>query len=261
MKNKINTLIGINNLSQVDQLAYSNHMQFFYRLGVYKGSEDSKKKLTPEGGKEVNFALCNPRRMSIDRMRNEAAKVALEGDFDYLMFIDDDVLLPIDAWHRLVEADKDIICGVTHIRGYPYHPMIFNFTDPAYKKNSFVDDYEEKADKESGLLKVDAVGFSCCLIKVDLLKKVIPPFFVTGTHQTEDVFFCKRAAEQVADVSIFAHTWVKTGHLLGTEIIHPESVKFQKEFDEKRYPGIEKTVNPERQDRDPASLLAVLAEK
>lgn len=252
---KITTLVGINNLIQVDQLAYSNHINFFFRLGVWKGRELEK---FPD--KEVEFALCNPRRMSIDRMRNEAAKIALEGDFDYLMFIDDDVLLPLDAWHRLVESDKDIVAGVTHIRGYPYFPMIFNFTDEDYKKNSYVVDYDEKADKETGLLKCDAVGFSCCLIKVSLLKKIIPPFFITGSHQTEDVHFCKRAKEQVEDVSIYVNTRVRTAHILGSEIITPEHVKMQKEFDEKRYPGIEKQDKPDsRIDRSPESLMEALA--
>ena len=109
-------LIGINNLTSVSQLAYANHCQFWFRLGRNLGAD-------------YQFGLCNPRRMSIDRMRNFAGKAAIELNFDYLLFIDDDVLLPFNAVQRLIEADKDIIAGVTYIRGYPYHPMIFNFID------------------------------------------------------------------------------------------------------------------------------------
>src|SRR5687767_11134475 len=146
------TLVGINNLTMVDQMAYANHSQFWYRLGVWKGKEEA-------AGQSVEFALCNPRRMTIDRMRNEAAKIALEGEFDYLMFIDDDVLVPFDAFHKLVKHDKDIIAGVTIIRGYPFHPMIFNFSEE-YKENSYVMDFKGKADPETGLLECHAVGFS-----------------------------------------------------------------------------------------------------
>ena len=64
------------------------------------------------------------------------------------MFIDDDVLLDhtVDTTKLLVEADKDIVAGVTLIRGYPYHPMIFNFYGQiidANHKGHFIDDYKD----------------------------------------------------------------------------------------------------------------------
>ncbi len=249
-------LVAINNLTAVDQLAYSNHIQFFFRLGVYKGRENV---LNPD--KVVEFALCNPRRMSIDRMRNEAAKIALEGDFDYLFFIDDDVLLPFDAFHRLAEHDKDIIAGVTHIRGYPYYPMIFNFTDEEYKKNSYVTNYAKMADPFTGLLKCDAVGFSCCLIHTRLLKKIEPPYFITSTHQTEDVFFCKRVRDYIPDQEIFVNVKVETGHLLGSDILAPNNVELWKEFDEKRYPELVKEAAKQgRIDRSPEQMTQLLKE-
>lgn len=248
------TLVGINNLTSIDQLAYANHMQFFFRLGVYKGRENA---LDP--AKNVDFTLCNPRRMSIDRMRNEAAKIALEGDFDYLFFIDDDVLLPLDAFHRLRSHDKDIVAGVTHIRGYPYAPMIFNFTDEKYKSNSYVTDYAEKAGPD-GLLKCDAVGFSCCLINTRLLKRVSPPYFITSTHQTEDVFFCKRIRDFDPDQEIWVDVGVETGHLLGCDIIAPANVKAWKEFDEKRYPELLIEEKRGRVDRDPEHMLNAISE-
>ena len=240
------TVIGINNLIAIDQYAYANHIQFFYRLGKHWKNDE--------------FILCNPRRMTIDRMRNEAAKIALEAEADYLMFIDDDVLVHPQAFDMLQRWDKDIIAGVTHIRGYPFHPMIFNFTDEDYKKNSYVDDYAVKA-QPNGLLKCDAVGFSCVLMKVSLLKKVIPPFFITAHNQTEDVFFCKRAKEQVPDLEIWVDTNCKTAHLLGSELIEPDSVELWKEFEEKRAPwikGQEKKEKEQRGDRDPEHVKQLL---
>ena len=53
--------------------------------------------------------------------------VALENEVDYVVFIDDDVLLPtdIDSLGRLKSANKHIIAGWTVIRGYPYNNMFF----------------------------------------------------------------------------------------------------------------------------------------
>jgi hypothetical protein len=207
-------LIGINNLTQVSQLTYGNHCQLWYRLGKHFGTTH-------------DFGLCNPRRMSIDRMRNFCAKVCLEQDFDYLMFIDDDVLLPMDAVDRLLAADKDIIAGVTLIRGYPYHPMIFNFMGPqlaADGRTHFIDDYAEMADPVSGLLQCDAIGFSCCLIKVSVLRELAPPYFITIDGRcTEDVYFCNKAKLERPGTQVWVDTRVKTAHILGDEIIDPDS--------------------------------------
>ncbi len=248
------TLIAINNLTSIDQLAYSNHMQFFFRLGVAKGRANVQNPNEP-----YEFAICNPRRMSIDRMRNEAAKIAMEGDFDYIFFIDDDVLLPLNAFEMLYRADKDIIAGVTHIRGYPFYPMIFNFTEE-YKNNSYVVDYKEKGALEpDGIIECSAVGFSCCLIKVDLLKKLIPPFFITSTHQTEDVYFCKKVKDTYPEQKIYAHTLLHTGHILGSDIIAPENIEVWKKFEEERYPELLKAEEKKgRKDRESSALEEIV---
>lgn len=221
------TLIGINNLTEVDQLVYSNHMQFFYRLGKHYPSD--------------YFALCNPRRMSIDRMRNFCAVSALESNFDYILFIDDDVLVPFTCFDTLYKADKDIIAGVTLIRGYPFHPMLFDFSRKR-ELTHYVDNYAELADPETGLLKLDAVGFSCCLIKVSLLRKMTPPFFITAENHTEDIYFCQKAKRQVPEVSVFGHTFVKTSHILGSEVISPDNKDAMMIYEETINPKLKESV-------------------
>lgn len=221
-------LVAINNLTSVSQLAYSNHCQFWYRLG----------KNLPE----VDFGLCNPRRMSIDRMRNFSARATLDNDFDYLLFIDDDVLLPFNAVQRLLAADKDIIAGVTLIRGYPYHPMIFNFMGPqlaADGRTHFVDDYTQLADKQSGLLECDAVGFSLCLIKSRVIRELKPPYFITIDGKcTEDVYFCNKAKLERPGTQVWVDTQVHTAHILGDDIIEPMNLSARLEFEESVNPGI-----------------------
>lgn len=217
---KITTLIGINNLTAVDQLAYANHIQFFYRLG--RNLRDTH-----------DFILCNPRRMSIDRMRNECAKIALEHEIDYILFLDDDVLVPFDGFFRLASHNKDVIAGVTHVRGYPFPPMIFDFKQPGY----YVLDYKQRAG-DDGLLKCDAVGFSFCLIRTNILKDIPPPYFVTSLNQTEDIFFCIRAKEHIKGLEIWVDTTVETGHLLGNDIVSPSDVEHWRQFEELRCPEI-----------------------
>lgn len=220
-------LIGINNLTEVNQMAYSNHLSLFYRLGrTYKN---------------FDFAICNPRRMSIDNMRNFAAKAAIEGGFEYLWFIDDDVLLKPDALQHLLALKSDIAAGITLIRGYPYDPMLFTFADGRQSPN--LTEYEQLFRKDGSIRKLDgldAVGFSCCLIKVSLLKKVEAPWFLTGPNFTEDVFFCQRALAFKKDLSVACSKHVQTAHILGLETISPDNAVQRRKYDELLSPGLKR---------------------
>lgn len=224
-------LIGINTLTSVSNNIYGNHIQVISNL---------RHKLP-----DWQFALFTPHRMSIDRMRNEAAKVALENDFDYLLFIDDDVLVPLDGVQKLLDSGYDVIAGWTIIRGYPFENMFFKWTDE--KKNALkkVTDEEIKETQKTeykgiitSIMPCNAVGFSLCLIKVSLLRNIPKPYFVTGPFNTEDVFFCIRAQEFVQDVSIGVHLDVKTGHLLDPEPVTPENVAQMRKAYEILYPEL-----------------------
>lgn len=207
----IKIFVGVNTLSSVDRLAYSNHCQFWYRLG--------------RDYPDCQFAFNTPPRMSIDRMRNQTAQVALQNNFDYVLFLDDDVLVPENSecagLRRLLDAKADIAAGWTIIRGYPYENMFFRFTAdkkelPKVKDEDFT--YDEK-----GNIPCDAVGFSYCLISCDLLRKVPAPWFVTGPNHTEDVYFCQKAVDLFPETKIVVDPRVATGHILGSELVYPDN--------------------------------------
>lgn len=215
-------LVGINTLTQVDQMVYSNHCQMWFRLGRQTQHE---------------FILHNPRRMSIDNMRNSCAKTAIENNCNYLVFIDDDVLVPFDCIQRLINTGADIAAGWTIIRGYPFKNMFFRWTD------------ETKLNLEMypnpvpfAILDVAAVGFSCALIKVDLLKKVEPPYFITGPFNTEDIYFCLKAKTADPECRIVVDTNIQTDHILGPETIGPGNQKTYKEYCELTY-GLKETAD------------------
>lgn len=48
----------------------------------------------------------------ITRARNELARIFLEKEMDYLMFIDADIHFPVSGIPALMAVDKDIVCGV-----------------------------------------------------------------------------------------------------------------------------------------------------
>jgi glycosyltransferase involved in cell wall biosynthesis len=178
--------------------------------------------------------------MTIDACRNAAVKTALDANFDYVMFIDDDVLVPFDAWARLKSHDKHIVAGWTVIRGYPYLNMFFRFKDGGLKN------YNDLPIDTKELTKVDAIGCSCVLIKCDVFKQIPPPYFVTGTHNTEDIYFCMKARDYVKDLEIYVDPLVKTPHMLAMEAVTPENRAFRKAFDEQQYPELAEEKHADR---------------
>lgn len=197
-------MIGCNLLTSVQTLAYYPHMNFWYYLG----------KNHPDWTIYSNM----PRRYSIDRMRNETAQKAMELECDWLMFYDDDVMFSPSAIDTLLEETPgDVRGGITLVRGHPFRPMAFKWDD---NKLVSYNDYESQVG-EDGILPVAALGFSLVMIKVDLLKKMQPPFFMTGTHNTEDVYFCLRAKDHDPTCEININTNVPTYHILDSYYISP----------------------------------------
>lgn len=208
------TLLAVNTLTSVGSQPYASHLNLAFRMG--------------KSGDE--FLLYNGWRNSIDRFRNQAAQIALQQECDYLMFLDDDVLVPSDTYQRLKDWDVDVVTPVVYIRGFPFKPMFFRglkTPEGQLGLDLFPTDWRESYKKdisEKGLLKVHAVGFSCCLIKVSLLKKIQPAWFVTGTGHTEDVYFCMKALNTLGDVSIGVDTTLNAGHMLDPEFVSEETV-------------------------------------
>lgn len=171
-------------------------------------------------------------------MRNSTARMAIEHDCDYLMFIDDDVIVQPDVFSQLLNANKDIVAAMAYVRGYPFHPMFFRDQEMITQENGkkrlnliFHDDYEETVDKETGLVKTGAVGFSCVLIKVDLLRKISPPWFVTGPGHTEDVYFCLKARNEIdPEPEIFVQTNCHTGHIMMPDAVSTENVEILRKY-------------------------------
>ena len=212
-------LVGVNTLTSIDQAVYSNHCQLWFRLG--------------RRYVDCDFAFYTPRRASIDRMRNEVAKLAVTHDFDYVLFLDDDVLVPHEGLAALIQDNADIAAGWTVIRGYPFDNMFFKYDDESRKS---LRKYNDFVVNEKGVIECDAVGFSFCLIKVSLIKKVPTPYFVTGPYNTEDVYFCVKARVHNPECTIIVDPNVKTGHCLGSEFIDPANREHYKNFFKAAYP-------------------------
>ena len=49
----------------------------------------------------------------------------MDQEAEYLLFLDDDVLVPMDGLQKLMDCNSDIAAGNVCIRGYPFDYMFF----------------------------------------------------------------------------------------------------------------------------------------
>lgn len=209
-------LIGTNLLTSVNANVYANHSALYYHLG----------RISAE--RQWQFLTMTPTRMSIDRMRNEAAKIALQQECDYLVFIDDDMLLLPHTIETLIDANVDIVMANTFIRGYPFHPMAFIRKDRTMDiRETPLVHFETVLDEAiDNLSECDAIGFATVAIKTHLLKELKAPWFVTSPTGTEDIYFCLRCKMELEHpVGVYVHTGVPTGHMLDNEFVGEDNVE------------------------------------
>jgi GT2 family glycosyltransferase len=222
-------LLHIQSLTMIDSGPSARNMALAFHYGRHT---------------DHTLLLYTPTRCSIDRGRNEAAKIAMDAECDYLWFLDDDMIIDPSTLDSLLKADRDIVMAHSYIRGYPYRPMCFRYRDrnseePVLEYFEHDEDLYALADVNK-LCDVAAVGFTCTMIKVALIKKINNPYFITNPHGggTEDVYFCMRCKAEVGDaVSITVDLKCPTTHLGERELINADTVKSLRIYHE--------TVNPE----------------
>jgi len=134
--------------------------------------------------------------------REAAVKAFLEGPYDALLFVDSDMVVPVDMLARLVDADKDIVSALAFKRTPGYEPCIFSECNE--QEATFYLDYPK------GLIEIEGVGMACTLIKRRVFEAVPEPWFFPHKTLGEDLSFCVRA--RAAEFKIFCDTELVCGH-------------------------------------------------
>jgi GT2 family glycosyltransferase len=153
--------------------------------------------------------------------REQAAKAFLQDDYDALLFVDSDMVVPVDLLTRLSGHDKDIISALAFKRFPPHEPCIFKKC--TRKETQFWLDYPK------GLTEIQGVGMACTLIKRKVFEAVPQPWFFPEPNIGEDLAFCIRARE--AGYKIYCDTNLICGHV-GQTIVTEDTFKAWNEVSE-----------------------------
>lgn len=136
---------------------------------------------------------------------------------DYIFFVDDDILPPINTIPKLLSHKKDFVSGLYFAKQQPHFPQIFKKSKKA--KGRYDTIYDVPKDK---LIEVDSCGAGCILLNRDIFKKIKQPFFqyIPATEKTprkgEDYYFCEKVKK--AGFKIYCDTSVICRHIGATRI-------------------------------------------
>lgn len=161
--------------------------------------------------------------------RNKIAQKAIDMDTDYVLMVDNDVVIPKDSLSNLLSNDKDVCLGYYAHRGpdnvYSGRSCIcrlYNSNGIAYFNYPLESEYTAEelkamADKGEYVIKIHGGGMGCALIKTDVFRTLKYPWYDWVNYESkgmlsEDLYFCEGCRK--ADIKIYADTRVNCGHML-----------------------------------------------
>jgi len=133
-------------------------------------------------------------------------QIPFNGDvqYDYIMWIDSDVLFTPDHFVALLKHDKDIVAGMYPMEGGTHYPIVQNWNEEYFLKNGTF----EFLEKESPIVQVGELfessysGMGFMLVKKGVFETIeypwfAPEFFEFGNGVvdfcSEDAGFCRKA--------------------------------------------------------------------
>lgn len=209
----VRVCVAIPNMGYTQPESYANRLFNFMKLGQLQ-MKGELLKLSPR----FDFRFVVMGRLFTPLAREEAARMAIEAECDYLYFIDDDMICPDDMFERLYAHNVDVVAPLAFSRNPPHKPVIYEqlqVIDPVRKQQKYVNRWANYY--RDALNECDAVGFGAALIKVSVLKEIPEPRFMSSEGTGEDLLFCYKA--KAAEFRIFMDTAVKIGHLSNPTII------------------------------------------
>lgn len=162
-----------------------------------------------------------------DRNRNQIVERFMQGGFDYLLFLDTDMVYPPDTLIKYIESGKDLIGGVYFKRSTPHFPVVYR----KQEAGKFVP-IDPLSYGYNQLVEVDGLGTGGMLISRNVFEAIEAQgkeywfkysdnyhLHNTGERQaTHDLVFCEIA--QSAGIQPYLHTGVRMGHISSHVVTH-----------------------------------------
>ena len=182
-----------------------------------------------KGGNEVSFEFV--RGYDCATARNRIAQKTLDGGYEYVLMVDNDVVLPKDVLVNLLDEPVDVCLGYyAHRDGdniYRGRTSVCKYADKHgfpmynYPLESEYTASEMKAMIAKGMKKVriHGGGMGCALIRAEMFRKLQYPWYdwvnYPDEHRgmlSEDLYFCELCKK--AEIPVYTDVRAGCGHLL-----------------------------------------------
>lgn len=140
-------------------------------------------------------------------------------DYDFIMWIDSDVLFKSEQFKVLLEHDKDIVSGLYLMKDGVHFATVKEWDENFFKKNGYFQFLKpEDLNGQKDLLEVAYTGMGFMLVKRGVFETMVYPWFKPSEKKigdmidftTEDVSFCLKAKEN--GFRVFVDGQIRLGH-------------------------------------------------
>lgn len=163
--------------------------------------------------------------------RNKIADRAIKGGYDYVLMVDNDVVLPEDLLVTMTDNLKDVCLGYYAHRDtdniYRGRTCVCKLLDPNGKQyfnyplesEYTAKELHELKEGENYKIRIHGGGMGCAFIKVDVFRQIQYPWYdwvnYADDHRgmlSEDLYFCEQLRHH--HIPIYTDTRAACGHIL-----------------------------------------------
>jgi len=136
-------------------------------------------------------------------------------EYDYIMWIDSDIIFKPEDFMKLVNRDVDIVSGLYKRTPEFYTAVRYN---PSVTLKDIVEISEPDIEGQTDLIEVSLCGLGFMLVKKGVFESLERPWFLhpvadflgATTSISEDAYFCMKAQE--AGFKLWVDPTVRVGH-------------------------------------------------
>ncbi len=180
-------------------------------------------------GHEVVFEFA--RGYDCATARNRIAQRAIDLNTDYVLMVDNDVVLPADALRNLTDGLVDVCLGYYAHRDSDniyrgrtcvcklYQPDGVKYFNYPLESEYMAEELEQEKESGKHKLQIHGGGMGCAFIKTDVFRRLKYPWYDWVNYAddnrgmlSEDLFFCELCRR--SEIPIFTDVRVGCGHIL-----------------------------------------------
>ena len=180
-------------------------------------------------GHEVLFEFV--RGYDCATARNKIVQIAMDKDADYVLMVDNDVVIPSDVLVNMLDDPVDVCLGFYAHRDndniYRGRTSVCKLYDPSgelYFNYPLDSEYTAKELKElqaggKKKIQIHGGGMGCAFIKTDVFRRLDYPWYDWVNYDddnrgmlSEDLYFCEQC--KMYGIPVYTDTRTGSGHML-----------------------------------------------